>query len=74
MIETTARAAATLEEVVIQEFSWIDALIANGLDEYQIAFLIKSVIVRTPHYQNDIPVIVSDLKDCIKIQYLSTAA
>lgn len=66
--------ATTLREVVIREFSWIDSLIANGLDEYQIAFLIKSVIVRNPNYQNDIPVIVSDLKDCIEIQYLGTAA
>ena len=70
----TAVHATTLREVVTHEFHWVDTLLAMGVDEYQLAYFLRAVIVRNPRYQNDIPVIVSDLKDCIRIQYLGTAA
>lgn len=73
-MDSTFVKGTTLDHVVAQEWYSINAMLKNGIDYFQLAFILKSLIVAHPDYDSATPIIVSDLTACIEERLGSAAA
>ena len=72
-MDSTSARETTLAYVVAQELHWIAVLLRNGFDYFQLAFLLKSIVVAHPNYDSSISIALSDLRACIEERLGGTA-